>query len=123
VAGWFRTMIEALVSADHDWSCRWCRSRKRGESARRWVAATVRSASLADRSEPDPQFPLIMVMCTDCRLVPVGERLNHSRGAARAWSHSTVEQAEPQSIKQRRTGTSDRGITFLSTRVHMAALD
>src|SRR5215211_823623 len=59
----------SLASADLAWSCRWCGSR----SGVRVLDAGYQPPSdlhpEPSEPEPDPEYPLVMVMCLDCRLV------------------------------------------------------
>ena len=59
----------SLVSADPAWSCRWCASHN---GVRVLDAGAQPPSDLHPHPsdpEPDPEYPLVMVMCLDCRLV------------------------------------------------------
>ena len=59
----------SLASADPVWSCRWCESH---HGVRVLDAGFQPPSDLHPQPsdpEPDPEYPLVMVMCLDCRLV------------------------------------------------------
>lgn len=60
---------KSLLSPDPTWSCRWCAS---SSGARVLDAGSQPPSDLHPRPsdpEPDPEYPLVMAMCLDCRLV------------------------------------------------------
>jgi hypothetical protein len=83
-----------MRSADPEWSCRWCRSR----SGVRVLDAGLQPPSdlhpLPTDPTPDPQFPLIMVMCTDCRLVQLESDSTTPEEPRGLEPRALVEQAE-----------------------------
>jgi hypothetical protein len=93
----------SLASADPDWSCRWCGS----HSGVRVLDAGLQPPSdlhpKPSDPEPDPEFPLAMVMCLDCRLVqlesdettPEEPRGLEPRALVRQ-AEAAVDQAEQQ---------------------------
>ena len=60
---------QGLASADQAWSCRWCAS----QTGVRVLDAGLQPPSdlhpYPSDPEPDPEYPLVMVMCLQCRLV------------------------------------------------------
>jgi C-methyltransferase C-terminal domain/Putative zinc binding domain len=65
----FEVAPNSLVSADSAWSCRWCASQ---HGVRVLDAGSQPPSDLHPRAsdpKPDPEYPLVMVMCLDCRLV------------------------------------------------------
>jgi hypothetical protein len=83
-----------LASADPDWACRWCRS----QSGVRVLDAGLQPPSDLHPSptdpEPDPEFPLIMVMCLDCRLVQLESDSTTPEEPRGLEPRALVEQAE-----------------------------
>ena len=84
----------SLVSADPAWSCRWCASQH---------GVRVLDAGLQPPSdlhphpsdpEPDPEYPLAMVMCLDCRLVQLESDPTTPEEPRRQEPRALVEQAE-----------------------------
>ncbi len=84
----------ALASADPDWSCRWCGSH---------IGVRVLDAGLQPPSdlhpkpsdpEPDPEFPLVMVMCLDCRLIQLESDATTPEEPRGLEPRALVEQAE-----------------------------
>ena len=83
-----------LPSADPDWSCRWCGSHS---------GVRVLDAGLQPPSDlhpkpsdptPDPEFPLVMVMCLDCRLVQLESDPTSPEEPRGLEPRALVEQAE-----------------------------
>jgi C-methyltransferase C-terminal domain/Putative zinc binding domain len=83
-----------LPSADPDWSCRWCGSHS---------GVRVLDAGLQPPSDlhpkpsdptPDPEFPLVMVMCLDCRLVQLESDPTTPEEPRGLEPRALVEQAE-----------------------------
>ena len=66
--------------------CRWCGS----QSGVRVLDAGLQPASDLHPNpsdpEPDPEYPLVMVMCLDCRLVQLESDATTLR-SREAWSH------------------------------------
>jgi hypothetical protein len=84
----------SLASADPDWSCRWCGS---------YSGVRVLDAGLQPPSDlhpkpsdpgPDPEFPLVMVMCLDCRLVQLESDATTPEEPRGLEPRALVEQAE-----------------------------
>ena len=84
----------SLASADPDWSCRWCGSHS---------GVQVLDAGLQPPSDlhpkpsdpgPDPEFPLVMVMCLDCRLVQLESDATTAEEPRGLEPRALVEQAE-----------------------------
>jgi hypothetical protein len=93
----------SLASGDSDWSCRWCGS----DSGVRVLDAGLQPPSdlhpKPSDPEPDPEFPLVMVMCLDCRLVQLendSTTPEEPRGleprALVEHAEATVDQAEAE---------------------------
>jgi hypothetical protein len=83
-----------LASANSDWSCRWCGSH---------TGVRVLDAGLQPPSDlhpkpsdpgPDPEFPLVMVMCLDCRLVQLESDATTPEEPRGLEPRALVEQAE-----------------------------
>jgi hypothetical protein len=87
-------MIEVLASAEPEWSCRWCRS----QSGVRVLDAGLQPPSdlhpKPSDPEPDPEFPLIMVMCSNCRLVQLERDATTPEEPRGLEPRALVEQAE-----------------------------
>ncbi len=86
--------LSSLVSADPDWSCRWCASRN---GVRVLDAGPQPPSDLhPDPSDPtpDPEFPLVMVMCLDCRLVQLESDPTTPEEPRGLEPRALVEQAE-----------------------------
>jgi C-methyltransferase C-terminal domain/Putative zinc binding domain len=83
-----------LASADPDWSCRWCGS----QSGVRVLDAGLQPPSDLHPNpsdpEPDPEFPLVMVMCLDCRLVQLESDATTPEEPRGLEPRALVEQAE-----------------------------
>jgi hypothetical protein len=84
----------SLASADRDWSCRWCGS----HSGVRVLDAGLQPPSdlhpKPSDPKPDPEFPLVMVMCIDCRLVQLESDPTTPEEPRRLEPRALVEQAE-----------------------------
>ena len=84
----------SLAPADPDWSCRWCRS----DNGVRVLDAGYQSPSdlhpLPSDPEPDPEYPLVMVMCRDCRLVQLESDPTTPEEPRGLEPRALVEQAE-----------------------------
>jgi hypothetical protein len=84
----------SLPSADAGWSCRWCGS----HSGVRVLDAGLQPPSdlhpKPSDPEPDPEFPLVMVMCLDCRLVQLESDATTPEEPRRLEPRALVEQAE-----------------------------
>jgi hypothetical protein len=83
-----------LPSAHPDWSCRWCGSHR---------GVRVLDAGLQPPSDlhpkpsdpqPDPEFPLVMVMCRDCSLVQLESDPTTPEEPRGLEPRALVEQAE-----------------------------
>jgi hypothetical protein len=85
---------DSLASADPDWSCRWCG----GGSGVRVLDAGLQPPSDLHPNpsdpEPDPEFPLVMVMCLDCRLVQLESDPTTPEEPRGLEPRALVEQAE-----------------------------
>jgi C-methyltransferase C-terminal domain/Putative zinc binding domain len=83
-----------VPSADPEWSCRWCGSR----SGVRVLDAGLQPPSdlhpKPSDPEPDPEFPLVMVMCLDCRLVQLESDTTTPEEPRGLEPRALVEQAE-----------------------------
>ncbi len=83
-----------LAPADPGWSCRWCGS----QSGLRVLDAGLQPPSdLHPRPsdpEPDPEFPLVMVMCVACRLVQLESDSTTPEEPRGLEPRALVEQAE-----------------------------
>jgi hypothetical protein len=83
-----------LASADPEWSCRWCRS----HSGVRVLDAGMQPPSdlhpKPSDPGPDPEFPLVMVMCLDCRLVQLESDATSPEEPRGLEPRALVEQAE-----------------------------
>jgi hypothetical protein len=84
----------SLASADPAWSCRWCGSQR---------GVRVLDAGLQPPSDlhpdpsdppPDPEYPLVMVMCLDCRLVQLESDPTTPEEPRGLEPSALVEQAE-----------------------------
>jgi hypothetical protein len=65
----FEGATNTLASADPGWTCRWCGSQ---QGVRVLDAGSQPPSDLHPHPldpEPDPEYPLVMVMCLDCHLV------------------------------------------------------
>jgi C-methyltransferase C-terminal domain/Putative zinc binding domain len=83
-----------LPSADPDWSCRWCGS---GSGVRVLDAGLQPPSDLHPKPSdptPDPEFPLVMVMCLDCRLVQLESDPTTPEEPRGLEPRALVEQAE-----------------------------
>ena len=83
-----------LPSADPAWSCRWCASRN---GVRVLDAGPQPPSDLhphASDPEPDPEYPLIMVICLDCRLVQLESDPTTPEEPRGLEPSALVEQAE-----------------------------
>ena len=84
----------SLVSADPAWSCRWCES----HHGMRVLDAGFQPPSdlhpQPSDPEPDPEYPLVMVMCLDCRLVQLESDPTTPEEARGLEPSALVEQAE-----------------------------
>jgi hypothetical protein len=84
----------SLPSADAGWSCRWCGS----HSGVRVLDAGLQPPSdlhpKPSDPEPDPEFPLVMVMCLDCRLVQLESDSTTPEEPRGLEPRALVEQAE-----------------------------
>src|SRR4029434_4965726 len=84
----------SLASADPGWSCRWCGSHN---GVRVLDAGLQPPSDLHPKPsdpEPDPEFPLIMVMCLDCRLVQLESDPTTAEEPRGLEPQALVEQAE-----------------------------
>jgi C-methyltransferase C-terminal domain/Putative zinc binding domain len=83
-----------LLSADSAWSCRWC-ARRNG--VRVLDAGPQPPSDLHPHPadpEPDPEYPLVMVMCLDCRLVQLESDPTTPEEPRGLEPSALVEQAE-----------------------------
>ena len=84
----------SLASADPAWSCRWCQS----HHGVRVLDAGFQPASdlhpQPSDPEPDPEYPLVMVMCLDCRLVQLESDPTTPEEPRGLEPSALVEQAE-----------------------------
>src|SRR4051794_5371049 len=84
----------SLISADQAWSCRWCSS----QYGVRVLDAGLQSPSdlhpHPSDPEPDPEYPLVMVMCLDCRLVQLESDPTTPEEPRRQEPSALVEQAD-----------------------------
>ena len=84
----------SLVSADPAWRCRWCAS----QHGVRVLDAGLQPASdlhpHPSDPEPDPEYPLAMVMCLGCRLVQLESDPTTPEEPRRQEPSALVEQAE-----------------------------
>jgi hypothetical protein len=84
----------SLRSADPAWSCRWCASR---DGARVLDAGPQPPSDLHPHPsdpEPDPEYPLVMVICLDCRLVQLESDPTTPEEPRGLEPSALVEQAE-----------------------------
>jgi hypothetical protein len=83
-----------LAPADRDWSCRWCGS----HSGVRVLDAGLQPPSdlhpKPSDPEPDSEFPLVMVMCLDCRLVQLESDATTPEEPRGLEPRALMEQAE-----------------------------
>jgi hypothetical protein len=89
----------SLASAYPDWSCRWCGSQR---GVRVLDAGLQPPSDLHPKPcdpEPDPEFPLVMVMCLDCRLVQLESDPTTPEEPRGLEPKALVEQAEA-AVKQ-----------------------
>jgi hypothetical protein len=102
-----------LPSADPDWSCRWCGSQR---------GARVLDAGLQPPSDlhpkpsdpmPDPEFPLVMVICLDCRLVQLESDPTTPEEPRGLEPRALVEQAEAAVDQAQAQGYVRPGIRVL----------
>jgi hypothetical protein len=102
-----------LPSADPDWSCRWCGSQS---------GVRVLDAGLQPPSDlhpkpsdpmPDPEFPLVMVMCLDCRLVQLESDPTTPEEPRGLEPRALVEQAEAAVDQAQAQGYLRPGIRVL----------
>jgi hypothetical protein len=103
----------SLPSADPDWSCRWCGSQS---------GVRVLDAGLQPPSDlhpkpsdpmPDPEFPLVMVMCLDCRLVQLESDPTTPEEPRGLEPRALVEQAEAAVDQAQAQGYLRPGIRVL----------
>src|SRR5688572_29824119 len=88
------TAPSSLVSADPAWSCRWCASRS---GVRVLDAGSQPPSDLHPHpsdSLPDPEHPLVMVMCLDCRLLQLESDPTTPEEPRGLEPRALVEQAE-----------------------------
>jgi hypothetical protein len=102
-----------LPSADPAWSCRWCGSHS---------GVRVLDAGLQPPSDlhpkpsdptPDPEFPLVMVMCLDCRLVQLESDPTAPEEPRGLEPRALVEQAEAAVDQAQALGYVRPGIRVL----------
>jgi hypothetical protein len=83
-----------LLSTDPTWSCRWCMSRS---GVRVLDAGSQPPSDLHPHPsdpKPDPEYPLVMVMCLDCRLVQLESDPTTPEEPRGLEPSALVEQAE-----------------------------
>jgi hypothetical protein len=102
-----------LASADADWSCRWCGS----HSGVRVLDAGLQPPSdlhpKPSDPEPDPEFPLAMVMCLDCRLVQLESDETTPEEPRGLEPRALVQQAEAAVDQAEQQGYLRPGIRVL----------
>ena len=84
----------SLPSSDPAWSCRWCAG---GNGVRVLDAGPQPPSDLHPQPsdpEPDPEYPLVMVMCLDCRLVQLESDPTSPEEPRGLEPSALVEQAE-----------------------------
>ena len=84
----------SMASADPAWSCRWCQSH---HGVRVLDAGFQPASDLHPQPtdpEPDPEYPLVMVMCLDCRLVQLESDPTTPEEPQGLEPSALVEQAE-----------------------------
>src|SRR5215216_5980075 len=103
----------SLISANPAWSCRWCSSK---------YGVRVLDAGLQSPSdlhphpsdpEPDPEYPLVMVMCLDCRLVQLESDPTTPEEPRGLEPRALVEQAEAAVDQAQAQGYVRPGIRVL----------
>jgi hypothetical protein len=103
----------SLASADPDWSCRWCGS----HSGVRVLDAGLQPPSdlhpKPSDPEPDPEFPLAMVMCLDCRLVQLESDETTPEEPRGLEPRALVQQAEAAVDQAEQQGYLRPGIRVL----------
>ena len=113
---------DSLVTADPGWSCRWCGSHN---GVRVLDAGLQPPSDLHPKPsdpEPDPEFPLVMVMCLDCQLVQLESDPTTPEEPRGLEPRALVEQAEAAVNRAEAQGYVRPGIGFLSTRVRTVDL-
>jgi C-methyltransferase C-terminal domain/Putative zinc binding domain len=103
----------SLAAADPDWSCRWCGS----HSGVRVLDAGLQPPSdlhpKPSDPKPDPEFPLVMVMCLDCRLVQLESDPTTPEEPRGLEPRALVEQAEAAVDQAEAAGYLRPGIRVL----------
>jgi C-methyltransferase C-terminal domain/Putative zinc binding domain len=103
----------SLASADPDWLCRWCGSHR---GVRVLDAGLQPPSDLHPKPsdpEPDPEFPLVMVMCLNCRLVQLESDATTPEEPRGLEPRALVEQAEAAVEQAEATGYVRPGIRVL----------
>jgi hypothetical protein len=104
---------DSLASADPGWSCRWCGSHN---GVRVLDAGLQPPSDLHPKPsdpEPDPEFPLVMVMCLDCRLVQLESDPTTPEEPRGLEPRALVEQAEAAVNRAEAQGYVRPGIRVL----------
>ena len=104
---------DSLVTADPGWSCRWCGSHN---GVRVLDAGLQPPSDLHPKPsdpEPDPEFPLVMVMCLDCQLVQLESDPTTPEEPRGLEPRALVEQAEAAVNRAEARGYVRPGIRVL----------
>jgi hypothetical protein len=104
---------DSLPTTDPEWSCRWCMS----HSGVRVLDAGLQPPSdlhpKPSDPEPDPEFPLAMVMCLDCRLVQLESDETTPEEPRGLEPRALVQQAEAAVDQAEQQGYLRPGIRVL----------
>ena len=83
-----------LPAAALEWSCRWCRSKAGVKVLDLGMQPAADSFPTAAQPEPDPTYPLAMVMCASCRLAQLESDPTSPAEPRGVEPAALVEQAE-----------------------------